>query len=142
MILRLKKYPLQIKIVLAILIIQFLLPGVWALLGAFLPTIPFVAFCILCFFAVTGLLSLLGIIGIVGSSKWGKFFASLSLFWLFAVTILFLVLETTRFIVTDYPDPILYTVFEISILFAILTLCVLGLIWMLGKYGKMISYLE
>ena len=138
MILRLKTYPVQIKIVLAILLLQFLTPGLWFLLGAVLPTIPFVAFGILCFLAATGILSLLGIIGIINGYKWGKVFAPLSLFWLLVTTFFFFVLETIRFFVTDYPDPILFTVFEMATLLSVLTFCILGLIWILGKYGESI----
>jgi hypothetical protein len=139
MISRWKRYPAQIKIVFALLVLEFLIPFLWFLLGAFLPTIPFIAFGILCWLAVTGVLSLLGVVGIILRHNWGKIFALLSLLWLLATTFLLLVLEIIRFFVTDYPDPILYSVAEAVIFLSVLTLCVLGVVWLLGKHGNIIS---
>ena len=80
---RLKTYPIQIKIVLAILALQFLIPVLWIFFGAFLPTIPFIAFGMLCWLTSGGILSLLGMVGIINGYNWGKIFAVLSLLELF-----------------------------------------------------------
>lgn len=139
MISRLKTYPLRIKIVLVILALQILIPVLWFLFGAFLPTIPFIAFGMLCWFAGAGILSPLGIVGIINGYNWGRIFAFLSLLWLLVTSFLLSILETIRFFVTDYPDPILYTVSKAVILLSVLTFCALGLVWLLGKHGNTIS---
>ena len=138
MIARLKTYPIQIKFVLAFLILEFLIPFLWLFLGAILPTIPFVALGILCWLAITGLLPLLGIVGVILGQEWGRIFAIVSLLWLLIATSLWFVFEILRFLGTDYPDPILYSVTELAIFLCVLTFCLLGIAWLLGKHGNMI----
>src|SRR5215207_6792352 len=121
MIARLKSYPVQIKILLVFLILEFLVPLLWLFLGAILPTIPFVALGILCWLAITGLLPLLGIVGFILGQEWGRIFAIVSLLWLLIATSLLFVFETLRFLGTDYPDPILYSVTELAIFLCVLT---------------------
>ena len=138
MIARLKTYPVQIKLVLVFLILEFLVPLLWLFLGAVLPTIPFVALGILCWLAITGLLPLLGIVGVILGQEWGRIFAIVSLLWLLIATSLLFVFEILRFLGTDYPDPILYSVIELAIFLCILTFGLLGIAWLLGKHGNMI----
>ena len=138
MIARLKTYPVQIKIVLVFLILEFLIPLLWLFLGAVLPTIPFIALGILCWLVITGLLPLLGIVGVILGQEWGRIFAIVSLLWLLIATSLLFVLEILRFLGTDYPDPILYSVTEAGIFLCVLTFCLLGIAWLLGKHGNMI----
>ena len=138
MIARLKTYPVQIKLVLVFLILEFLVPLLWLFLGAVLPTIPFVALGILCWLAITGILPLLGIVGVILGQEWGRVFAIVSLLWLLIATSLLFVFEILRFLGTDYPDPILYSVTEAGIFLCLLTFCLLGIAWLLGKHGNMI----
>lgn len=136
---RLKTYPAQIKVVLAFLVLEFLIPLFWLFLGAFLPTIPFIALGIMCWLAITSILSLSGIVGVALGREWGRIFAILSLLWLLVTTSLLFVLEIFRFLVTDYPDPILYSVAEAALFLCVLICCLLGIAWLLGKYWNMIS---
>ncbi len=136
---RLKTYPAQIKVVLAFLVLEFLVPFLWLLLGAVLPTTPFIAVGIVCWLAMTSLLSLLGMVGVTLGHEWGRIVSILSLLWLLITSSLLLVLEILRFLVTDYPDPILYSITEAAIFLCVLAFCLLGIAWLLGKYGKVIS---
>jgi hypothetical protein len=135
--------PAKNAIVAASLVLELLLPVLWVLFGALLPTIPAVAGALLCCFGLSGLLPLIALITLFTVPTIGRAISIAALSWAGLLAALVVVEEIVRAAITDYPDPVRLTLAIVVAGISILVACTVEITWLTLAYvqaGKRASW--
>ena len=108
-----------------------MIPLLWLVFGAILPTIPCMATALVCCFALTGMLPLAALMTLFAAPRIGRGISIASLSWGGVLAALLILEELYRAAVTDYPDPPAFTAAVVGSATIVLATCMLEIAWLL-----------